>query len=122
MLTVDTTGDWEMGRSTEVWGPDAGEFKPSRWIKDGEIVKEGQFKAHWFNGGPRLCLGQNLATFEAVAVIATIVRSFDVKFADNYLAETEMVMIPGELSPRYEDSLTLPMKDPLKVKVTRRVL
>ena len=41
--------DWSMGRSTDVWGPDAIEFKPSRWIDEaGELVKVSQWKGHWY--------------------------------------------------------------------------
>lgn len=44
-----------MGRSEEVWGPDAWDFKPSRWIDtEGKLKKETQWVAHWFNGGYRL--------------------------------------------------------------------
>lgn len=57
--------DWELGRMTEVWGEDAGTFRPSRWIQEGELKKESQWKFHAFNGGARLCLGQSLATLEA---------------------------------------------------------
>lgn len=46
--------DWALGRSTEVWGRDASEYKPSRWIdEEGNVKKESQFKAHFFNGGYR---------------------------------------------------------------------
>lgn len=32
--------DFEMARDTRVWGDDAGEFKPSRWITDnGGLMK-----------------------------------------------------------------------------------
>ena len=67
-----------MGRLESVWGPDALEMKPERWLdKSGELVKESHFK--WcvprgmiafseltrffgrpvFNAGPRMCLGIN---------------------------------------------------------------
>lgn len=46
--------DWVMGRDKTVWGPDAAEYKPSRWIdENGDLKKETQFKAHFFNGGYR---------------------------------------------------------------------
>jgi cytochrome P450 len=46
--------DWGMGRDRLVWGPDAAEYKPSRWIDEtGSLKKESQFKAHFFNGGSR---------------------------------------------------------------------
>jgi cytochrome P450 len=51
--------DWMMARDEEVWGEDAKQFKPSRWIDEsGELKKESQFKAHMFNSGYRLCLGE----------------------------------------------------------------
>lgn len=50
--------DWELGRFTDVWGDDAAQFKPTRWIDEKkELKKESQWKAHFFNGGARLCLG-----------------------------------------------------------------
>lgn len=37
--------DWEMARDPEVWGPDACEFKPSRWIDEqGNMRKESTWK------------------------------------------------------------------------------
>jgi cytochrome P450 len=50
--------DWTMNRDPKVWGPDAAEFKPERWLdSEGNLVKESQWKYHAFNGGYRLCLG-----------------------------------------------------------------
>ena len=34
LLIWRNAGDWEMGRSQALWGPDAQEFKPSRWITE----------------------------------------------------------------------------------------
>ncbi|KAL8276743.1 hypothetical protein RQP46_010852 [Phenoliferia psychrophenolica] len=100
--------DWEMGRDVSVWGPDAATFKPSRWIDEKhELKKESQWKAHFFNGGARLCLGQTLALYEATAVMAAIIGEFDLKLAPGYLDAVEMVR--GEPTPRYANSLTLPM-------------
>lgn len=130
--------DWRMGRSESIWGADAGTFRPSRWIDpSGELVKENQYRFHAFNGGQRLCLGQALATYESVAVMAAIFKNFDLEFADGssfpssprradvrsgWLKTTAMVDMPGDTvpTPRYQDSLTLPMFAPLLVKVTRR--
>lgn len=55
---------WVMGRDESIWGPDAKEFTPSRWIDEqGEMKKESQWKAHMFNGGYRLCLGECFSSF-----------------------------------------------------------
>ena len=98
--------DWIMNRNEDIWGPDAKEFKPSRWVdEEGKLVKESQWKAHMFNGGYRLCLGQDLAKFEAVAVLAALVREFDFEFAPGYSPE----LAEGQKTPMYRPSLTLPM-------------
>jgi len=49
-----------MGRSPRIWGPDAMEFKPERWIDEsGRIRNESAFKFPVFNAGPRICLGMD---------------------------------------------------------------
>ncbi|KAI9023400.1 cytochrome P450 [Hyaloraphidium curvatum] len=66
-----------MGHSPAVWGPDCEEFKPERWFDEkGNLAKENQFKWPVFNCGPRICLGMNMATQEAVVFISTLVRRF----------------------------------------------
>jgi len=46
-----TWSSWVMGRSERVWGPDAKEYKPSRWI-DTEKPSQGKFNS--FHVGPRV--------------------------------------------------------------------
>lgn len=47
----------------DLWGPDAAEMKPERWIEaDGSLARFSPWQAHMFNGGPRLCLGQKCAS------------------------------------------------------------
>jgi cytochrome P450 len=61
-----------MHRRTDLWGPDAAEWKPSRW--------EGK-RPSWeflpFNGGPRICLGQQFALTQAGYVTVRMVQRFD---------------------------------------------
>ncbi|KAI9819622.1 MAG: hypothetical protein M1827_007072 [Pycnora praestabilis] len=60
-----------MHRRPDIWGEDAGEFKPERW--------EGRLSS-WeflpFNGGPRVCLGQQFALSEASFVIVRMLQRF----------------------------------------------
>ncbi|CAO3607772.1 unnamed protein product [Cunninghamella blakesleeana] len=96
------------GRNAHIWGADAKQFKPERWINEqGEINRETQGKWPAFHGGPRVCLGQNLATLEALVAITSLVRRY--KFS----------LVPGQ-EVTYQVSLTLPMKDGLKVFVESR--
>jgi cytochrome P450 len=74
------------------------EFIPQRWI-DGD--KERMSKAHFpFSTGPRACIGRNIAYFEQLIVIGTLVRAFDFEFlSDNFELETieRFNSNPGEL-------------------------
>ena len=60
-----------MHRSREAFGPDADEYKPERWEK----VRPG-----WsylpFNGGPRICIGQQFALTEAGYTMVRILQNF----------------------------------------------
>jgi cytochrome P450 len=89
-------------------GTDAKEFKPERWLDDqGSLIKASQIKFPAFHAGPRTCLGQTLATQEAVGLLTLLARKFDFE------------AIPGQ-DIVYADSLTLPMKHGFKVRVASR--
>lgn len=61
-----------MHRHKDIWGPDADEFKPERWIG-----KKPGWEFLPFNGGPRICLGQQFALTEAGYVIVRIMQKYD---------------------------------------------
>lgn len=52
-IPKDTTviwSDWLLARSKDVWGEDAQEWKPQRWLdSNGNFVSEGPWKFHAFN-------------------------------------------------------------------------
>lgn len=62
---------WSMHRRKDFYGPDALEFKPERWEK---------LRPGWeylpFNGGPRICIGQNFALTEASYVMIRLLQHF----------------------------------------------
>jgi fatty acid omega-hydroxylase len=100
---------WAQGRCESVWGSAAKEFRPERWIspETGKLRRESQGQWPAFNGGPRTCLGQNLATLEALIAIIHLVKTYRFKLAP-------------QKDITYQISLTLPMKNGLKVFVERR--
>jgi cytochrome P450 len=84
--------------------PDA--FEPERW--EGDFAKRlPRFAYFPFGGGPRLCIGQSFAQLEAVLVLATLARAFDV----SVLPEPRAVPSP---------SVTLRPRDGIRARVARR--
>ncbi|XP_010250974.1 PREDICTED: cytochrome P450 86B1-like [Nelumbo nucifera] len=73
---------YSMGRMEDIWGKDCKEFKPERWMKNGELVSENQFKYAVFNAGPRLCVGKKFAYMQMKMVAASILLRFSVKVVE----------------------------------------
>uniref|UniRef100_A0A0G7ZNY9 Cytochrome P450 CYP86K1 n=1 Tax=Picea glauca TaxID=3330 RepID=A0A0G7ZNY9_PICGL len=64
-------------RMESVWGKDCMEFKPERWInRDGNCMKESDYKYPVFNAGPRLCLGRETAYFNMKCVAAHVLLRY----------------------------------------------
>jgi cytochrome P450 len=64
---------YAMHRRTDFWGADAHLFRPERWE---ENAKHG-WEYLPFNGGPRICLGQQYALTEASYTVVRLMQHFD---------------------------------------------
>ncbi|CAA7050729.1 unnamed protein product [Microthlaspi erraticum] len=73
---------YAMGRMTYIWGQDAEEFKPERWLKDGVFQPESPFKFISFHAGPRICLGKDFASRQMKIVSMALLHFFRFKMAD----------------------------------------
>ncbi|KAJ7465740.1 cytochrome P450 [Mycena galericulata] len=66
-------------RLRSIWGPDASEFRPSRWLEQ-EPCKGQALGPHasllTFYGGPGVCLGWRLAILELQVFVTEIVSNF----------------------------------------------
>ncbi|KAF2964007.1 hypothetical protein GQX73_g9563 [Xylaria multiplex] len=65
-------------RIKSIWGEDAEEFRPERWLTpDKEQLS--LMNRHWipFGSGSRTCLGKNVSLLEIQKLITRIVRDFD---------------------------------------------
>jgi cytochrome P450 len=71
---VVTYNVFAMHRRKDIYGPDADEFRPERWAPE-ENLRPG-----WgylpFNGGPRICVGQQFALTEASYTIVRLLQEF----------------------------------------------
>ncbi|RWR74535.1 cytochrome P450 94B3-like protein [Cinnamomum micranthum f. kanehirae] len=66
-----------MGRMETVWGEDCMKFKPHRWLVSHESVSPYKFPV--FQGGPRICLGKEMAFIQMKFVVAAIMRRFELR-------------------------------------------
>lgn len=89
---------YDMQRRHKFFGPDADEYRPERWEK---------LRPGWayvpFNGGPRICIGQQFALTEAGYTIVRILQHFEA--------------IESRDSKPFEEALTLTMSSANGTKV-----
>ncbi|KAI1336932.1 cytochrome P450 [Xylariaceae sp. FL0016] len=63
--------------SKEIWGPDAREFHPDRWLEP-DIASRDKYFMPWGLGWTS-CPGQHLARVQMSKILATIVRDYDIR-------------------------------------------
>jgi cytochrome P450 len=96
---------WAIQRDPR-WFDAPDSFQPERW--EGDLAKRlPRFAYFPFGGGPRFCIGQAFAQLEAVLLLATLARAFDVE-----------VLPKPAATP--QPSVTLRPKHGLRVRLTRR--
>ena len=101
---------YSLGRMKSVWGEDAMEFKPERWISEsGRSVHEPSYKFLSFNAGPRTCLGKEVAMTQMKTVAVKIIQNYDINVVEGH-----------KIKP--SPSVILHMKHGLKVTVSKRCL
>ncbi|KAJ4811902.1 Cytochrome P450 704C1 [Rhynchospora pubera] len=72
-----------MGRMKFLWGDDAYDFRPERWLNNvGIFVPESPFKFPVFQAGPRICLGKEFAYRQMKIVAATLLYFFKFQLWD----------------------------------------
>lgn len=75
---------WAVFRSREIWGDDANEFRPERWLID-DKARLKEMDAVWeliFSHGKWHCLGKNVAMIELNKVIVEMLRNFKFQIVD----------------------------------------
>ncbi|XP_020532250.1 cytochrome P450 86B1-like [Amborella trichopoda] len=99
---------YAMGRMEWLWGKDCLEFRPERWLgEDGRLKGEGGFRFLAFNGGPRTCVGRDLAFVQMKYAASAVLSAFQLELVKGH-----------RVSPK--TSVILVMKKGLMVRVKER--
>ncbi|KAE8385394.1 cytochrome P450 [Aspergillus alliaceus] len=64
---------WALHRRLDLWGEDAEDFRPERWVARKQTA--GEFLP--FNAGPRVCLGQKFAVIQVSHLVFRAVQQLD---------------------------------------------
>jgi cytochrome P450 len=96
-----------IGRLKSVWGDDALEFKPERFIdaETGEPLVVSPFKFFTFHAGPRVCPGKHLAMLQLKLTIATL------------LSRYHLDVLPNDGSFKFSTMLTV--ENPVMARIQR---
>lgn len=74
---------WTVHRDVKVYGQDAHEFNPERWLNASpEQLRAMEAVNFAFGGGPRVCLGKNIALLEISKVVPELFRRYEVTLVD----------------------------------------
>ncbi|KAH9842389.1 cytochrome P450 [Rhodofomes roseus] len=112
-----------INKSRDLWGPDAHEFKPERWMTGTIPEAAHQIPGVWGNmltflGGPRACIGYRFSLIEMKALLFALVRSFEFELA---LPKEEITKLAGLVDrPFVRAEKEKGARLPLKVKVHAR--
>ncbi|XP_023732288.1 cytochrome P450 704B1 [Lactuca sativa] len=98
---------YSMGRMEYNWGPDANQFNPERWLKDGFFQNASPFKFTAFQAGPRICLGKDSAYLQMKMALAILCRFFKFELVKGHVVDYRMMTI-------------LSMANGLKITVSKR--
>ncbi|GMR30907.1 hypothetical protein PMAYCL1PPCAC_01102, partial [Pristionchus mayeri] len=74
------TDTWSMHMDKDIWGEDAEEFRPERWLEESSRPRVA-FQS--FGEGPRMCIGMRLAYMEEKTAIAHMLKLFRIKKSGN---------------------------------------
>lgn len=94
---------YSFGRSKKIWGEDALTFDPERWLRMDR--EPSQYAFITFNAGPRICLGKQMAYFEAKVLVSMLLQNLRIRVQPDY-------------EPEYRTSLILQMKRGLPCTVS----
>ncbi|GLB03571.1 hypothetical protein AtubIFM57258_008810 [Aspergillus tubingensis] len=84
-------------RDAHLWGPDAKEFKPERWL---EPDIRSNYAKMTFLHGPRSCIGRSFAKAEFAILLAVLVGRFEFELEDDRLLDERHLKVTRAVTAR----------------------
>ena len=103
---VIVTPQWIAHRDPR-WWPEPEKFNPQRWLDPAARDSRPKYAYFPFGGGVRSCIGEAFAWTEAILIVATLARHWEMQD----VSTTPMRLLP---------TITLRPKDPVWMKLRRR--
>ncbi|KAI0125917.1 cytochrome P450 [Xylariales sp. AK1849] len=98
---------WANHFDKEMWGPDADEFNPDRWMAKNEndkLAASGGASSNYafmtFLHGPRSCIGQSFAKAEFACLLASWIGRFEFELYNKEENDEKKVLIKGGVTAR----------------------
>jgi cytochrome P450 len=80
--TVVGVNPWVIHRDKLIFGADADQWRPERWLDSDEAtLKEMNRSSFAFGAGTRTCIGKNISLLEMYKVVPAIVQKFELSLA-----------------------------------------
>ena len=100
---------WAINHNKQLWGDDAEDFNPDRWMAPGQANSGGAVSNYanlTFLHGPRSCIGQRFAVAELACLIAAFVGKFEFEMVD----PDEEIEVKGGITARPRNGVHVKLK------------
>jgi cytochrome P450 len=100
---------WAINHNKQLWGEDAEEFNPDRWMVPGQANSGGAVSNYaflTFLHGPRSCIGQRFAVAELACLLAAFVGKYEFEMVN----PDEKIEIKGGITARPRNGMHIKLK------------
>ncbi|CAG8474783.1 15421_t:CDS:2 [Dentiscutata heterogama] len=97
--TAVSASIWTVHKSKEIWGPDADDFVPERWINSKNSSMKNAF--YGFGAGSRNCIGVNFAWMEMRLLLASLLLNFKFEMVKNQDLDLVHFITPALKSKKF---------------------